>query len=655
MSIRNRVRSSLMAGVLLALAPVAAQEVVTTGPPPEIRALVTAVMEGLNGSAQAWEAMAKERFAKELLDRQTPQQRQAAHDKLHADFGTVSMDRAIRRGPDAPLELHVKGSTGTTGVITLDITDANPPRIAKLTVQTGDKKDEPSAGGPPPIPITAGMTSGELGRALDGYLSSLAAADTFSGVALVAKDNAAVFEKAYGFADRANKRPNSTSTRFNIGSINKSFTRMAIDQLVGEGKLKYTDTLGAVIPDYPQATSRPATVAQLLNHTAGLADFFGPEFSAAAKDRFRSNADYFRFVASLPPLFAPGARNRYCNGCYIALGAIIERVAGGPVRTVRHRAHLQARRHGEHRLSAGRRHRAGRRGRLHAPRRRPDAPQQRLHARRDRQRRGWQLLDDRRSAGVRQGPARRPTASRSRHDGRGGRGARRECGPRVGRRLDGDCADQPGSAHRRTPRRRHHGAALCRAMKIVVIEDDAVVSDTIALYLQQDGFDVVTARDGVTGLQLASAADASLVVLDLMIPGLPGLEVCRRLRATSTVPILMLTARVSEDDRLAGFDAGADDYVPKPFSPREVVARVQALLRRTSGGSSTPPAPIAIGDLEIDLWAKQVRRARPAGTAHRHRVPGAGRPRAPARARLHARGAGGAGVRPRLPGSRSHG
>jgi DNA-binding response OmpR family regulator len=144
-------------------------------------------------------------------------------------------------------------------------------------------------------------------------------------------------------------------------------------------------------------------------------------------------------------------------------------------------------------------------------------------------------------------------------------------------------------------------------MKIVVIEDDAVVSDTLALYLQQAGFDVITAGDGSTGLRRASAADVSLVVLDLMIPGLAGLEVCRRLRATSTVPIVMLTARASEDDRLAGFDAGADDYVPKPFSPREVVARVQALLRRTGAAPSAPPSPVAVGDLEIDLWARQAR------------------------------------------------
>src|SRR5688572_22436626 len=112
-------------------------------------------------------------------------------------------------------------------------------------------------------------------------------------------------------------------------------------------------------------------------------------------------------------------------------------------------------------------------------------------------------------------------------------------------------------------------------MKVVVIEDDAVVSETLSLYLQQAGLNVAVARDGVTGLDLARATDVGAVVLDLMIPGISGLEVCRRLRASSTVPILMLTARTSENDRLTGFDLGADDYVAKPFSPREVVARVQ--------------------------------------------------------------------------------
>jgi DNA-binding response OmpR family regulator len=144
-------------------------------------------------------------------------------------------------------------------------------------------------------------------------------------------------------------------------------------------------------------------------------------------------------------------------------------------------------------------------------------------------------------------------------------------------------------------------------MRIVVIEDDAVVSETLTLYLQQAGLSVVVAADGIAGLHLASTPDTAAVVLDLMVPGINGLDVCRRLRASSTVPILMLTARASEADRLTGFDLGADDYVAKPFSPREIVARVQALLRRGRVGPAAPPAPTRVGDLEIDFWGKQVR------------------------------------------------
>ena len=113
-------------------------------------------------------------------------------------------------------------------------------------------------------------------------------------------------------------------------AISQVFTKTAILQLAAAGRLKLTDTLGSLLPDYPQETSRAATVEQLLNHQGGIADFFGPAFDAAPKSGFRSNADYYRFVGSLPPLFAPGTRRQYCNGCYIVLGAIVDRVSGMP-------------------------------------------------------------------------------------------------------------------------------------------------------------------------------------------------------------------------------------------------------------------------------------------------------------------------------------
>jgi DNA-binding response OmpR family regulator len=141
---------------------------------------------------------------------------------------------------------------------------------------------------------------------------------------------------------------------------------------------------------------------------------------------------------------------------------------------------------------------------------------------------------------------------------------------------------------------------------VLVIEDDHVVAETLTVYLEQAGFVVATCRDGVSGLAAASAPDVAVVILDLMIPGMPGQEVCRRLRASSSVPVLMLTARTAEDDRVAGLELGADDYVGKPFSPREIVARVQALVRRTGTVTGTPP-PLRVGDIELDGFSRQVR------------------------------------------------
>jgi two-component system, OmpR family, response regulator ResD len=119
-------------------------------------------------------------------------------------------------------------------------------------------------------------------------------------------------------------------------------------------------------------------------------------------------------------------------------------------------------------------------------------------------------------------------------------------------------------------------------MKILVIEDETNIAQLIRLYLEQAGYSVVVASDGVAGLEMHAREHPDLVILDLMLPALDGMEVCRRIRAWAGTPILMLTARQSEEDRIAGLDLGADDYLVKPFSPREVVSRVKAILRRTA-------------------------------------------------------------------------
>jgi two-component system alkaline phosphatase synthesis response regulator PhoP len=134
---------------------------------------------------------------------------------------------------------------------------------------------------------------------------------------------------------------------------------------------------------------------------------------------------------------------------------------------------------------------------------------------------------------------------------------------------------------------------------VLVIDDEPKIADLCRDYLRAAGYGVLTAGDGPEGLALARREHPDLVVLDLMLPGMDGLDVCRALRRDGSVPIIMLTARVDESDRLVGLELGADDYLTKPFSPRELVARVRTVLRR-AGGATTPAEVIRAGELSLD-------------------------------------------------------
>ena len=143
---------------------------------------------------------------------------------------------------------------------------------------------------------------------------------------------------------------------------------------------------------------------------------------------------------------------------------------------------------------------------------------------------------------------------------------------------------------------------------ILVVDDEPKIVKQARDYLEKGGFQVIVAGDGATALAMARHERPDLIVLDLNLPGMDGLDVCRALRRESDVPIIMLTARVEETDRLIGLELGADDYIVKPFSPRELVARVRAVLRRVRGGIHEPGL-IRTGDLEIDLHGHRVTRA----------------------------------------------
>src|SRR6476646_6179996 len=124
------------------------------------------------------------------------------------------------------------------------------------------------------------------------------------------------------------------------------------------------------------------------------------------------------------------------------------------------------------------------------------------------------------------------------------------------------------------------------AYRVLVVDDEPMVTEVVERYLVRDGFKVTTAADGEKGLALARTWAPDLVVLDLMLPRLDGLEVCRAIRRESSVPVVMLTARGEETDRIVGLELGADDYVVKPFSPRELVARIKAVLRRSAASAA---------------------------------------------------------------------
>ncbi len=145
---------------------------------------------------------------------------------------------------------------------------------------------------------------------------------------------------------------------------------------------------------------------------------------------------------------------------------------------------------------------------------------------------------------------------------------------------------------------------------VLVVEDEPSLVATLSYNLRKNGFNVMSSLDGVDGLQAARRARPDIVVLDLMLPKMDGLEVCRRLRAESDVPILMLTAKTEEFDKVVGLEMGADDYLTKPFSMRELMARVRALLRRSSARESTEATTvIAAGSLQLDARGRTVSRA----------------------------------------------
>ena len=173
------------------------------------------------------------------------------------------------------------------------------------------------------------LSEAEMLKVLDVYIKKLVAADAFSGTVLVARNGTTIFTGAYGLASIAYKAPNRIDTKFNLGSMNKMFTAVAVCQLAEQGKLAFTDPIGKHLTDYPNKTvADKVTIDHLLTHSSGIGDYFNEKFMEASRDRFRKIKDYFPLFVDKPLEFEPGSRFRYSNAGFMVLGAIVERVSG---------------------------------------------------------------------------------------------------------------------------------------------------------------------------------------------------------------------------------------------------------------------------------------------------------------------------------------
>lgn len=272
-------------------------------------------------------AFIEEHVSPEGLKRRGADERLQVYRQMHGRMGTLTPRRVVESKEDALTVLFETQRAGWVEIGFLFEPSA-PHKLLGLRVDDAERPADAGGAGATPQ-AGAPVTEQEALAAAEKLAADASAADEFSGVVLIAKGERVLLRKAYGLASREYGAANRADTKFNLGSINKIFTQVAIGQLVEQGKLSLDDKLGKLLPDYPnREAAEKVTVRHLLSMSGGIGDFFGPAFDAAAKDRFRSVKDYLPLFASEPLRFEPGTKREYSNGGYILLGAIVERVSG---------------------------------------------------------------------------------------------------------------------------------------------------------------------------------------------------------------------------------------------------------------------------------------------------------------------------------------
>ena len=273
------------------------------------------------GKPEALQRFITENYSEDVLARGTAQQRAAGGIRLYQENGGAPELARIEHSSAHELVALVQFPVTESWLrVSVKVAPEPPHTVTQWTV----------ASHRPPDPGNAKRLSDEeIAARAEAYLAKLVAADLFSGSVVVAHDGKPILCRAYGLASRAHDVPNRTDTKFNLGSMNKMFTAVAVAQLAEKGRLAFTDPVGKHLPDYPnKAVAEKVTLHHLLTHTSGVGDYFNDKYMEAAKDRFRTVRDFFPLFVDKPLEFEPGSRFRYSNAGFMILGAVIEKVSG---------------------------------------------------------------------------------------------------------------------------------------------------------------------------------------------------------------------------------------------------------------------------------------------------------------------------------------
>jgi CubicO group peptidase (beta-lactamase class C family) len=280
---------------------------------------VEAYLKAFNAGESAMREFFTGHTAKDALQKTPVETRLSRYVQMRERLGTLTLRKVLESRGDLVV-IVARGSNGP--IVQLDFQFEAAEPYGLISIRLLDIGEESA-------PADPKKNNAEFVSAVREYAKKISQADEFSGVILVAQKGIALFEEAYGYADRERKIPNRMNTKFNIGSINKSFTSLAVRQLIGQKKISLDDTIGKFFPDYPDSdAAAKVTVRHLLDMTSGIGDFFGDRYAATPKENIRALKDYLPLFADKPLDFEPGTRRLYSNGGYIILGLIIEKTSG---------------------------------------------------------------------------------------------------------------------------------------------------------------------------------------------------------------------------------------------------------------------------------------------------------------------------------------